>query len=464
MLISHKHKFITIDIPKTGTRSRRYILNKLGVVDIIGNPANSNEFFRQHSSILDVEQGFTKNEWVGFNEYYKYSVVRNPWDRYFSLFRYSKAIADEHSESTKYPNEGAKRQGERSANLFRGRLYTDVLKTLIQNHTPHSYFLLNENNDCEFNKISLFEDLSSGFSEFCLDVGIDPPPPLIQSNKSSIAITREDIYTQELVDMVAEKEKWVIEKFNYDYSHSINNNSIDRKKLPKKKIYTYYEEINFNKQPDLINVWKESWSSAGYEPVVLGYDDALKHPYYKEYVSYLKDMHIKVTDVPISDYGLACYVRWLAYATVPDTEAFFVCDYDVICNGFSDLPVPGQLHLMDHCCPCFVSGTSKQFEELCHMFVDISLSNMEEIKSHPMQCYHDQEFFLYNEHLLRERDVVITRDRDKVGDFYDPKSDNKCKAIHFAHTNIDNIAKDNNMINIDLDRYRVDLIRKFLKI
>ena len=36
MLISHSHKFVTIDIPKTGTRSMRETLNPLGIIDVIG--------------------------------------------------------------------------------------------------------------------------------------------------------------------------------------------------------------------------------------------------------------------------------------------------------------------------------------------------------------------------------------------------------------------------------------------
>jgi len=38
MLISHKHKFITIDIPKTATRSLRETLLPQNIIDIVGSP------------------------------------------------------------------------------------------------------------------------------------------------------------------------------------------------------------------------------------------------------------------------------------------------------------------------------------------------------------------------------------------------------------------------------------------
>ena len=217
MLISHKHKFITIDIPKTGTRSLRETLtSKEGVVDVLGKPYNSDDILKQHASILDAEQGFHENDWLGFNSYYKYSVVRNPWDRYFSFFTYYKMKADEYSESATYPNVMARKQGKMASELFRLKTPLQVLRTLIRDQPAHAHFLLDKNNECQFNRITLFEDLKTGFEEFCYDIGIELPG-LKHANKSTKSTTKEDIYTQELIDMIAEKEKWLIDRFNYDY-------------------------------------------------------------------------------------------------------------------------------------------------------------------------------------------------------------------------------------------------------
>ena len=88
MLISHKHKFITIDIPKTGTRSMRMSLEPLGVIDIAGGPyATQDNPFEQHGSALSAKKQFIEKNW-NWKEYYKWIIVRNPWNRYFSFFKF----------------------------------------------------------------------------------------------------------------------------------------------------------------------------------------------------------------------------------------------------------------------------------------------------------------------------------------------------------------------------------------
>ena len=83
MLISHSHKFVTIDIPKTGTCTMRETLNPLGIIDVIGGGITDTRFY-QHGTALQCKQQFDKMGW-NWNSYTKFSFVRNPWKKYVSL-------------------------------------------------------------------------------------------------------------------------------------------------------------------------------------------------------------------------------------------------------------------------------------------------------------------------------------------------------------------------------------------
>jgi len=77
MLISHKHQFITIDIPKTGSRSLRESLMPLKVINLHGQ-ANLDSEFYQHDGAIRARKQFAQNGW-NWGNYFKFTIVRNPW-------------------------------------------------------------------------------------------------------------------------------------------------------------------------------------------------------------------------------------------------------------------------------------------------------------------------------------------------------------------------------------------------
>jgi len=193
------------------------------------------------------------------------------------------------------------------------------------------------------------------------------------------------------------------------------------------KIYTYYQDINFKKQNELIDLWKLSWSRQGYEPIVLNLQDAKKHPYFKTLNIEMRRIFNEITGRTIIDYGMSCWFRWLAYATQAD-EKFYVSDYDAINVNFPITEPSNKLHLMDFACPFLASGTPKQFENLCKAFVEVSNQRIEILKRQT-DHYHDQEFFQYNfmpqnndsaEDLRNQHNILMTRNRYKIGGWIDP--------------------------------------------
>lgn len=129
---------------------------------------------------------------------------------------------------------------------------------------------------------------------------------------------------------------------------------------------------------DLIAAWKEAWRNAGYDPVVLGLDDAKRHPLYDSYVQ-------KLQTVPMMGkggkglnilYNQLCFLRWLAMAAA---GGGFMCDYDVfplephqpqdeVRQGYGDptslLPYGGQFTGYESGIPSYMSGTADEWTRM----------------------------------------------------------------------------------------------------
>ena len=222
MLISHKHKFIIIDIPKTGSRSLRETLIPLGIIDVRGKPRQGN--FYQHGTIKQCKCGF-EDLGLDINDYFKYTRVRNPWSRFASFAFYIIQKAEQYEQLLSNKIEIAdcviknvdamNRDYNQWVNNHK-RNHQSLLRAIITKMLDQSSYILN-NGVNAINMIGRFENFKTSFQQFCEAVNINPVPEIAHGNKGKYNMPWRDIYTQELIDMVAEKEKWVIDRFGYTF-------------------------------------------------------------------------------------------------------------------------------------------------------------------------------------------------------------------------------------------------------
>jgi hypothetical protein len=183
-MISHKHKFIFIHIPKTGGGSLEKVFRNLDT--------EYNNMKLLHSPISDYP--------MERKHYFKFTFVRNPWDLRVSYYFYNKT------------------QG-----TFRGRharnksfseyvkFYSKKRKSLIAR--PQVYFLGRDVNNVDF--IGRFENLQNDFNKVCGEVGI-PRQELPHAHKTNHKHYTE-YYDDETRQVVAEKYKKDIEYFGYEF-------------------------------------------------------------------------------------------------------------------------------------------------------------------------------------------------------------------------------------------------------
>lgn len=215
MLISHKYKFVTIDIPKTGTKTMRKTFNPF--IDFCGKGKD------QHMDIIKCKKVFS-NIGLPFEDYFKFCIVRNPWGRYVSYCSYifhraslcKEAIIDGSIE-------GFSQIRIRQCKSY-GKLLNEAsndkkkLMKIILERMPAQYdFISNEDGLVEMDMIATTENLNEDIKIFCNKVGIKEELKTLHANKSPRPEPTKNYYTQELIDMVAEKESWVIEKLGYNF-------------------------------------------------------------------------------------------------------------------------------------------------------------------------------------------------------------------------------------------------------
>ena len=103
MIISHKHKFIFIHIPKCAGSSVDHILMSLmglnwpkqwaevptdeALILRVAKQYGNSECLEQHDTIREVEDYFDKMNW-DISQYFKFCFLRNPWARRVSQYAY----------------------------------------------------------------------------------------------------------------------------------------------------------------------------------------------------------------------------------------------------------------------------------------------------------------------------------------------------------------------------------------
>jgi len=179
-MICHDNKIIYIHIPNTaGTSLEKALMRNKWEYDYRGKHLDWKEMKEKYSEYWD--------------EYFKITVVRNPWSWLAALYR-------THKE---------RRQYEESWNDFLKypRLGIDEQTTIIQSEIfgPEMDFILR------------FEDIANEYKRLCEKLKIKSVNKFPHKQKNKPRPHYSTFYTDEQVEIVRKKFKKDIELFNYEF-------------------------------------------------------------------------------------------------------------------------------------------------------------------------------------------------------------------------------------------------------
>ena len=199
--ISNKHEFIFIEIQKTATTS---INNNLMWRNSIKNI--SNEHHSQRHQTANSIKSLLKDDWY---RYTSFAVIRNPWQRYVSWLVWMKKILETKTKEDKAWIAFNKIFNENNYN------HKNILKTIInKTGIPQSEFICDDIYII-VDELLRFENLQNDYDTLCTKLHIEKSE-LKPLNVSKFYNYR-DFYDKELIDLVYEKEKRLINYANYSY-------------------------------------------------------------------------------------------------------------------------------------------------------------------------------------------------------------------------------------------------------
>ena len=244
------------------------------------------------------------------------------------------------------------------------------------------------------------------------------------------------------------------------------------------KIYTYYEDVGFKKQLELIEVWKQSWKKQGFDPIVLNREDAKKSFLYQQYYDFVQRVHEKSVGIELNDnsYWLASQLEIVAWHTIQQPS--FISDYDIINKNWQYKDeLKGKVHWRDDCCSCFASGNSWGWKRYIQFLLDSEACIIEWCKDcnrkRQRTYFGDQDFLIAVSNLedFKPKTVKMTRSNFKlcigIDNVYGVNKDNRfdnAQTYHLGHSSLYKIINNNPKYkDYDVDILRIKIAKEIIE-
>jgi chondroitin 4-sulfotransferase 11 len=180
-MISHSHKFLFIQIPKTATSSIHSVLAQHMEYDY--------SKISRHAKYSEAAEFYPESK-----NYFKFSFVRNPWDRLLSFYLFKKTDR----ANMKIPDDLS----------LKDFILTATGQTKLNQHSYIERF-------DTFSFIGRFENLQDDFDKICDTIGVSSCKlPLKNTTKHN---HYTEYYDNETRRIVSEKYAKDIEYFNYKF-------------------------------------------------------------------------------------------------------------------------------------------------------------------------------------------------------------------------------------------------------
>jgi hypothetical protein len=206
MIVSHKYKLIFIAIPKTATHAIRFGLRPHMDVDDLEQVGLFVKKRMPFDAFSDIEHGHIKCREAApvlgdiWNSYFKFTIVRNPFDRFISYCAFMN-INNPKFEENPEPY-----------------LYNALLNKKTHKHVlfhPQSDFVCDQQGSLMIDYAGKYETLQESFDYVCQQTGV--PSSVLQVINTSKREAYQKYYNEELQEMVKKHYHQDLTNFSYSF-------------------------------------------------------------------------------------------------------------------------------------------------------------------------------------------------------------------------------------------------------
>ena len=204
-MISHSKRFIFIHVPKAGGTSVEWALRKYGVWQ--HNADQYQSIYYKHALARDLKRMMSTE----FDRYYRFGLVRNPWDWVASNYAFNRGMHGvylRHTNMTETP---------KVPEFAAGWTFKHWLRWWIDTCKPSQLQLMtDEQGSLLMNRVLRFEDLKGEFFGLCLRLRVLPRRlPHIYKNEARKPYP--EYYDDESREWVAKHFAEEIRRFDYRF-------------------------------------------------------------------------------------------------------------------------------------------------------------------------------------------------------------------------------------------------------
>tara|TARA_B110000495_G_C22788918_1_gene461198 strand:+ start:215 stop:715 length:501 start_codon:yes stop_codon:yes gene_type:complete len=162
---------------------------------------------------------FDEKQW-NWNNYFKFTTVRNPWDRKLSTFSYLKRQAEKFKTKIESGtgNWFIQKVGRIDAECANFKEYLKKYCEPNKKRNRQVDWVLDRNGNDMLDYVVKVENLEHDLKYAFKQIGL-PEPTLVHSNKSNHRPYTETYDEQWMIDAVAERYKDDIKHFNYKFGN-----------------------------------------------------------------------------------------------------------------------------------------------------------------------------------------------------------------------------------------------------